>query len=203
MARLRQSQLRQQLKAASVQSGPNAVSVLRVMTGAATVLLGMIAVIAALVAAVIGIVGQHRTVAQTVTVDQPQIVAVTAIVDQRRIAAVTEIVDRPRTGVVTDTNAIAPPPATEAVTEIADRLRIVDRTATGIVDRPQIAAVTVATTVTVDRPRPATGIVDQLLTGAVIGTGIVVATATEGQIVEAIAAPLTVDVTVATASLNS
>lgn len=100
VARLRQSQLRQQLKAASVQSGPNAVSVLRVMTGAATVLLGMIAVIAALVAAVIGIV-------------------------------------------------------------------------------------------------------DQLLTGAVIGTGIVVATATEGQIVEAIAAPLTVDVTVATASLNS
>lgn len=180
---------RPQLPQLKVASAQNAASVLHVTTGAETVLLAMIA---ALVAAVIGIVGQLQIAVGIVTVDR------------HRIAAGIGIMDRLRTEVVIVTNEIAPPPVTGVVIEIADRLPIVAQTATVIVGQPQIEAVTVATIVTGDQPRPATEaetvIAVHLPTGAAIVTEIVVATVTEAQIVEAIAAPQTADGIAATAS---
>lgn len=165
-------------------------SVLHVTTEAETVLLAMIVGIAALVAAVIGIVDQLLTGAATVTAGQ------------RRIAVVTVIEHRHQTVVVTVTNGIADRLLIVGVTATVDRPQIVGVTV--IVRQPQIAAVTGATTVTGDLHPPATEaetvIADQLLTGAAIVTEIVVATVTEGQIVEVIAAPQIVDGIAATAS---
>ncbi len=144
------------------------------------------AMIAARVAAVIGIV------------DPLLIEVVNVIAGPRRIAVEIVTVDRLPTGAATVTNGIVLPPATEGVIEIADRLPT--GVLTGIVALPLIAAVTVATTVTGDQPRPAIVIADRLLTGA--ATGIAVGTVTEAQIVEMIAVPQTADVTATIASHN-